>query len=285
MKTISLKLKSSGAVIGPFDIKDDLGNLLGENVSREEVITGVSYIVSDSVKVVVVTSKTGCKKSINFPVENLTVKEFNDVDYLKVRTSCAWKHLTNPTLFNSFYGNIHSYILEYPFNYPYNDQILQNVKDYSKAYIYFSEDGEIDVNNKIEVDNEWFNKAVLYNNQQSSGMLNLVAKPINKMKEYMQYPIIQADGKVILYSKSDNFYQYNTFWSLVKDRTKPLFITSCSSLSIDKEVNQNNMDYSGRAFRKDTLRAKDLRIRHILDNKDHVLIVSQFILSSSQISY
>lgn len=285
MKTISLKLKNSGSVIGPFDIKDDLGNLLGESVTRDEVISGISYIVSDSVNVVVISSKSGCERSINFPVKNITKQDFDRTSYQTVNTSCLWRHLTNPSILNSFYGSIHPYIIEYPFSYTYQDQILQNVKDYTKAYIYYSEDGTLDVNNRIEVDNEWFNKAILYNNQQSTGLLNLVSKPLNKMKEYMKYPIFNVDSKSILYTKSDNFYQYNTFWSLVKDRTKPLFITSCSSLSIDKEINQENMDYSTRSFKKDTLRAKDLKVRHILDDKSNILLISQFIITPSQISY
>lgn len=286
MKTISLKLKNSGSLIGPFDIKDDKSNLLGENVTREEVITGISYVVSDSVMNVVISSKSGCERSLIFPVENINKQEFDRISYHKIQTACSWRHLTNPTVLNSFYGSIQPYIIEYPFSYDYQDQILQNVKDYTKAYIYYTEeDGTFDTNNKIEVDNEWFNKAILYNNQQSTGVLNLVPKPLNKMKEYMKYPIFNNDSKDILYTKSDNFYQYNTFWSLVKDRTKPLFITSCSSLSIDKEPNQSNLDYSTRSFQKDTIRAKDLKVRHILDDKNNVLLISQFIVTPTQISY
>lgn len=287
MKTISLKLKSSGSVIGPFDIKDDLGNILGENITKEEVISGVSYVVSSSVKTVSINSKSGCVRSIVFPVnQTLTEQEFKRVTHQKVQSACVWRHLTNPTLLNSFYGSIYPYIIEYPFSYDYQDQILQNVKDYTKAYIYYTdEEGTFDVNNKIEVDNEWFNKAVLYSSQQSTGILNLVPKPVNKMKDYMSYPIFNTDSKTILYTKSDSFYQYNTFWDLVKDKSKPLFITSCSSLSIDKEVNQSNMEYGQKNFSKSPLRAKDLRIRHISDDKSHVLLISQFIITSSQVSY
>jgi hypothetical protein len=56
-------------------------------------------------------------------------------------------------------------------------------------------------------------------------------------------------------------------------------------MSIDKEVNQANMDYGLRSFKKATLRAKELKVRHILDNSSTVHLVSQFILTPSQISY
>jgi hypothetical protein len=101
----------------------------------------------------------------------------------------------------------------------------------------------------------------------------------------MQYPILNADSKTITYSKTDSFYQYNTFWALQKNDELPLFITSCKSLSLDKEVNQSNMDYGSRSFRKATLRAKNLKVRHILDNTSTTHIVSQFIVAPSQISY
>ena len=125
----------------------------------------------------------------------------------------------------------------------------------------------------------------MYNGQQSTGVLELVPKPINNLKAYLSYPIYNTESKTILYTKSDNFYQYNTFWGLVKNKSVPLFNTTCESLSIDKVVNQANMDYGKRSFKKEPLRAKGLKVRHILDNNSSVHLVSQFILTPSEISY
>ena len=105
------------------------------------------------------------------------------------------------------------------------------------------------------------------------------------MKAYMQYPILNSDSKTITYTKSDNFYQYNTFWALEKSSQVPLFRASCESMSIDKVVNQENMDYGLRSFKKATIRAKELKVRHILDNSATTHLVSQFILTPAQISY
>jgi hypothetical protein len=101
----------------------------------------------------------------------------------------------------------------------------------------------------------------------------------------MKYPIYEADSKTIPFTKSDNFYQYNTFWSLVRNKNVPLFITSCESMSIDKIVNQPNMDYSKRSFKKEPLRAKELRVRNILDDRSDVHLTSQFVYAPAQISY
>ena len=115
------------------------------------------------------------------------------------------------------------------------------------------------INTRIETNDKWFNKAIVYNGQQSSGILELVAKPLNNLQAYNQYPIFNAESKTITYTKSDNFYQYNTFWALEKSSQVPLFNTTCESLSIDKVVNQANMDYGPRSFKKATLRAKDIK--------------------------
>ena len=138
---------------------------------------------------------------------------------------------------------------------------------------------------EIETDKEWYNKAILYNGQQCSGVLNLVPKPANNLSAYMQYPILNTDSKTITFTKSDSFYQYNTFWALQKDDEIPMFKTSCKSLSIDKVINQDNMDYGTRSFKKATLRAKNLKVRHILDNSSTTHIISQFIVTPAQISY
>jgi hypothetical protein len=116
-------------------------------------------------------------------------------------------------------------------------------------------------------------------------VLELVAKPLHNLKAYLQYPIFNTDSKTITYTKSDNFYQYNTFWATEKSSQIPLFNTTCENLSIDKIVNQANMDYGPRSFKKATLRAKELKVRHILDNSSTTHLVSQFILTPSQISY
>ena len=284
-KYIIIKLTKSGSNIGPFSVVDDLGNLLGENYTKEQLIDGIGFIVQDSVQVVTLSSTGENKISKNIPVTEVSSLDLIN-NYTEISTGQIWKHLLNTTKYNNYYGKIYPYIIEYPFAYRYQDEILQNIQDYSRAYKHIKDPFNSFTDfEKVEVNNEWFNKAVLYNGQQSSGILNLVSKPINNLKEYVSYPKFNLDSKSILYTKSDNLYQYNTFWSVVKNTSEPLFIKSCENLSIDKEVNQSNMDYSSRSFKKEPLRAKYLKIRHIKDDSDDTHIVSQFIIGTTQKSY
>ena len=285
-KTITIKLTMSGSSAGPFTIKDQFGNVIAVDVSKKTLIRGISYVVDDAVNVIVIESTGKCAFKKSFSLTEFDIIEYANTTYVQSTTACLWRHLTNVRLYNYFYGNIEPYVIEYPFAYQYQDEILQNVKDYTKAYEYLPiPDGVFNDNVRIETNNKWFNKAVLYNGQQSSGILELVAKPLNNLQAYGQYPIYNTDSKTITYTKSDNFYQYNTFWALEKSSQVPLFRASCESMSIDKVVNQENMDYGLRSFKKATIRAKELKVRHILDNSATTHLVSQFILTPSQISY
>jgi hypothetical protein len=285
-KVITIRLTKAGIRTGPFKISDNYGNVLGTNIPKSQVISGITYSVSDDVTVIIIESIGKCKTRLQMPIEELCIADVAAIKFVPTDTASLWRHLTNTTIYNIFYGNIEPYIIEYPFAYQYYDEILQNVKDYTKAYRYLPiPDGVFNDNAKIETNTVYFNKAVLYNGQQSSGVLELVPKPINNLKEYLKYPMYNADSKTIMFTKSDNFYQYNTFWSLVKDKSLPLFVTGCDSLSIDKVVNQPNMDYGKRSFKKEPLRAKDLKVRHVLDNRSDAHLISQFIITPSQISY
>jgi hypothetical protein len=285
-KTITIKLTKAGPNAGPFTISDQFGNIIAQDVLKKTLIAGISYLVNDDVTLIIIKSTGSCKVEKVITLEPITTEQFATVQFSQTTTACIWRHLTNISLYNTFYGDIQPYIIEYPFAYQFQDEILQNVKDYTKAYEYLPiRDGVFDDNTRIETNDKWFNKAVLYNGQQSSGILELVAKPLHNLSAYMQYPILNAESKTITYTKSDNFYQYNTFWAAEKSSQVPLFRTTCESLSIDKVVNQANMDYGPKSFKKATLRAKELKVRHILDNSSTTHLVSQFILTPAQISY
>ena len=285
-KTITIKLTKGGINIDPFDIKDQFGNVIASGVSRETLINGISYIVDDNVSILTLASTGECRSTVSKNVTTITKAEYAAVEVDTDTTACLWSHLVDHTLYNSFYGNIHPYIIEYPLAFNYKDEILQSVESYDKVYRYFTSPLDVsDRNLRVSLDNEWFNKAVVYNDQQSSGILNLVVKPVNNMKDYLLYPKYNDDSKSILWTKVDNIYNYNTFWSAILHKGEPLFLTTCKSLSIDKEVNQGNMDYSVRAYKKDTIRSKDLKIRHILDDKSDITIVTQFMIAQTQNSY
>ena len=286
MKTVFIKLTKTGPISGPFNIYTESDEVISLNVPKNTLIAGTAFMVEDDVIAIKIVSTGDCAYEKIVSIVSMVQQEYMNVEYSLVTTGCAWRHLTNIQLYNSFYGKTEPYVIEYPFTFKMQDEIIQNVKDYTKAYEYLpNTDGVFSYNNKIETDNQWFNKAIIYNGQQSSGLLNLIPKPLHNMQAYLSYPKFNVDSKDILFTKSDNFYQYNTFWSLNISSQVPLFVNSCESLSVDKVINDENMDYGIRSFKKSQIRAKEAKIRHILDNSCTTHLVSIFLLVPTQISF
>jgi len=286
MKTVFIKLTKAGPTSGPFNIYDQSNHIIDTNVSKKDLVGGLAFIVNDTVIAIKIVSTGDCQYEKIISITETTIQQYLTTSYTEMKTGCIWRHLTNIQLYNSFYGKTEPYILEYSAAYKYNDEILQNIKSYDKVYEYLPiSDGVFNYNTKIETDDKYFSNLIIYNGQQCSGMLNLFPKPLHNMKEYLSYPKFKSDGKDILFTKSDNFYNVNTFFNVLKDTKVQMFNNSCESLSIDKVLNQDNMDYGVRSFKKDTIRAKDLKFRYILNNSCTTHIVSIFNIHSTQISY
>lgn len=284
-KVIYIKLTKIGRTTETFNIYDQFGNLIAGDVDSKILVGGIGYSVDDDVDFIKIVSTGACAYEKTIPIQVMeSSNDFFTTDVEFTKTGCIWEHLNSVNVYNSFYGSIHPYIIEYPFHYTYYDQILQSVKDYTKAYRYTA-DAKYSTAEYIETDEDYFNKAIIYNGQQCTGLLKLELKPRRNLKAYMSYPKYNSDSKTITFAKSDNFYQYNNFWDVLKSKGDNIFISSTPNLSIDKVLNQDNMDYSKRSFTKSTIRAKDSRIRHILDDKSNIHLVSRFITTDNQISY
>jgi len=284
-KTIILKLTLGGRRIGPFTITDDLGNIIATDVPKDDLINGKSYVVADSITNLTISSTGLCTGSKTININRaITPVEIANSNFTENNVSSLWRHLV-PNEFNKYYGGIFPYVIETPFAYGFQDQITQSFKDYTKVFQYLPNgNGVFNNYEKIEVNDVYFNRAILYNGQQNSGILELVPKPKHNLNQYNQYPIYRVSSKVVLFTKSDNFYNFNNFYNVVKNNSLPQFTTDCNSLSVDKTIDNSNMDYSKRSFKKEPLRAKDLKVRLYYDNSTHHL-VSQMSFNSTQLSY
>jgi hypothetical protein len=63
-----------------------------------------------------------------------------------------------------------------------------------------------------------FDEATIYNTEQTSGLLKLVANPKENPNAILQYPIINPTNINILFSKEENKYRFNQFWDVTDDR-------------------------------------------------------------------
>lgn len=191
-----------------------------------------------------------------------------------------WNHNQDISKFQTYYGVQYPYVLEYPFVYKFQDEVLQYVQNWSTAYRYNS------IRTPYEPDEAlYFNKAYIYNDQQHSGILVLTPKPKGNLAAYFGYPKYNATNKEILFTKIDHFHRYNTFWDIRIDKSIPMFTESNDYRFTDKDVVESNLDYSQKNFAKATIRGKYVKIREILDDKNDFKLLSRVIVSPTSTSY
>jgi hypothetical protein len=178
--------------------------------------------------------------------------------------------------YHTYYGQKEDYVIEYPISYQFQDELLQSVSDYSQV-IRYNADGS------YVFTDDWYTKAILFNDQQCSGVRNLNKKPKNSLKASSSFPKYNSDSIDILYTKSNSQYSFNTFWNTLTTG-QPIWKPSTQNLSVYKDLNQEAMNYSKRSHNKAPLLAKNLKVRLINENNDY-RIISQFLLSESTKSF
>jgi len=186
-----------------------------------------------------------------------------------------WKHSFSK--FNNFYGSIHPYVIQYPLNnISYKDDILQSVQDGAEVYSY-------DGTNRYQNNDKYFNKAIVFNDEKSSGLLELIKKDRNNLLQSIEYPKFLPNKTQILYTKADNLHSFNSFWNIVKE-TKPFYTNDCKRAD-SKSLVESNHNYGVNVHSKEALRGKSFKVELILDNVDDIHIVSRFLLTRQQISH
>lgn len=187
-------------------------------------------------------------------------------------------HLLTNKFYHTYYGVIHPYILEYVVNNGQQTQILQSVaysqeiKEYYGDNEYYSvPDGSVN-----------FNKAIIYNDSQSSGVCNLVVRPESNLKALMSYPKFNPDSLDILYTFQENKFSFNTFWDITKNfkNRQPIHIDSCTT--VDKALNPLFHDYSPNFFTKNRLRGQYFKVRLINDDKNRYKFINFFNITQEQ---
>lgn len=209
------------------------------------------------------------------PYEDYFQAGWNDGNFSNV-----WDHNSTFNIFQTFRGVQYAYTLRYPFSYKSLDQILQSISDYCSVMKYSSFDQSTEINEVV-----YFNKAIIDNKQQCSGLLILVPKDTNSLYQYIQYPKFNATNTEILVTKSDNMFNFNQFWDKVIDQGQPIWNDICGTTTGLSVLNSINFDYTNRAFKKYPLRAKNCQVTLIQDARYDLKFISRYILQQTQNSF
>ena len=63
-----------------------------------------------------------------------------------------------------------------------------------------------------------FTKAIIYNKEQTSGLINLIPQLPNNARQRLLYPRVSRFGMEVLLSKKDNKNTFNGFWDATNNK-------------------------------------------------------------------
>lgn len=178
---------------------------------------------------------------------NLTFKQKN------------YTHNTTNKSYQVFYGKLEPFIIETHGKQDINTNTLNSVEYYCEAVRYHNDFDYFYNSNKT------FNKIIIYNDYQTSGLLNLIVSDPNNFNQRYSYPKVTPNGLEILTTNSENKWRINTFYNVAVDVSNnvPIFLYDCNH--VNKTLNKRAINYNIKDLNKELLRSRMHKVRYIQD--------------------
>lgn len=162
--------------------------------------------------------------------------------FMTFKGSHIWKHNESIDSYCNFYDVAYPWEIEFSYSDPYEVTSLESVEYELECYKYFNR------NDRFHILEENFDRAIIYNSEQCSGLLKLIPRVANRPFLILQYPRILTSSTEIEVSKQEQKYRFNQFWDLTKNRGqftlnwRLIFNTLANGYK--KNLNPNNIDYN-----------------------------------------
>jgi len=163
-----------------------------------------------------------------------------------------WRHNSRCDLFANYYGEQFPWEVDLVANTGQAVNTVRSMEYQLESYVYKNDPGYLCGDDKWEDLHFNFDQAVVYNNEQVSGLLELVPTPFNNPILELTYPIINTNNINILCSKVEQKFRFNQFWDITNDRgefpgvggvvtQQPIWDTSPNGYI--KNLNSINLNY------------------------------------------
>jgi hypothetical protein len=179
--------------------------------------------------------------------------------FLTVKDSGIWKHNQRCDLYCNYYG------VDYPFAIEYNDPTgqevttLRSIEYQMEAYKYFNE-----CRDAHHILDENFDRLIVYNTEQISGLIKLQIKPKNSPLSIIRPTQSESEGVSMYCSKEENKYRISGITDLTRDRgefsgtERQMFVTEPNGYI--KSINPVNINYSKSILQRKKMRHYNNRI-------------------------
>lgn len=173
------------------------------------------------------------------------------VHFFTFKGSHIWKHNEATDSFSNFYDVDYPWEVEFTYGTPQEVKTLESIEYQLECYKYFDRD-------KFHILEENFDRAIVYNSEQCSGLLKLFPRTVNRPALILNYPKITSTAMEIEVTKQEQKYRFNQFVDLTKNRGqfsltwRTIFKTEPNGYK--KSLNPTNIEYNKSASERKKFR-------------------------------
>jgi hypothetical protein len=169
-------------------------------------------------------------------------------------------------------GKLYPFTVQISTEASIKNNVLNSIEFMCDVFRYYNE-GDYSL-----IDNITFNKAVVFNNRENSGMLELNIVSPNDLSADI-YPQVGLDSTKIEVKNTEGIWRINDLWNSIRKGVHNVPIWLNDSANVDKNLNQQVINYQQNDFDKHPLRGMSFDIKLINDkysNYKFMVYLNQF---------
>jgi len=202
--------------------------------------------------------------------------------WIPTPNNSIWRHNTKDN-YQTYYGIYKPHIIEYvSLSTPLVTRIWNHLKLLTEA-----KKLNIETQEYYALRYVTFNKAILYNSRQCSGLLDLIVKDTTvDQQNYLMEQVINPNNNSIIIDRTEIDWLINDFRDMRIDYTKPIWDSDIHSLQneyfMDKILNSSTIDINKDWTQLESFRDKYLVVRLIFNTFADVKLITNYSVENEQ---
>ncbi len=184
-----------------------------------------------------------------------------------------WKHNISNKSYQVYYNKLYPFVVEITQKPEIISSTVTDLGYFLDVLRYYN-----DFDYYVEQDIT-FNKAIVYNKEENSGLLEL-EQVNNNLVRKLQLPIKRSDKHIIEVKIKEHFHSFNQFKNIVKDDYLRIPAWLYEANNVNKQLNLQALDYLKNRVSNDYIRNGSLKVRLINDKYSNYKMIFKGIVTN-----
>jgi len=179
-----------------------------------------------------------------------------------------WSHYPFTSSYQVFYGKLYPFTVEYPMLSAFSQSSISTIEYWLEARKYYN---QWDFADAFGIG---FNKAIVYNATQNTGLLNLNHQKNNDLSQQIKFPKYNQNSTDILQTEIGGKWAFNYLYNIIKNEKSMLPVWLNDISNVNKSINHILLNY--KPTFKDRMRGDYFLVRLSQDIESRFKLLFRF---------